>query len=264
MTGLKIARRSCVAFALLLLTGLFSTGCMYKYSHNRWYDFADIFELGAGVTTENPVSGPLPPAIGLHVQVTEFLNFGGVYFNGISAEIDGRGYFAGHEERLRVGCLPLQKIRITQDYEYGDKNYFKTRDTLWDRRLQSSPMRFMNKPAKELHYKSVDERWSKRGSPLFYRGWQYWGNTGVEVALCEPFLTHWGFDLRVLIDPSEISDFLLGWFGIDFKSDDMNDKEFDEYCEPCRKYHQALAEEAARKTAASMSPAVEVKKDEKK
>jgi len=229
MTVSMLTRRSTMFFLVLAMAGLFSTGCC-RYAHNRVFDAMDIFELGAGVTAENPVSGMIPPALGVHAQVTEFLNLGAVHFTGYSAEMDGRGLFAGFESRTRIGCLPLQVVRIDQDYEFGWENYFKKVDTKWDRRMSSTEMRFKNKAAKELNYKSVND-WMRHGAPLFYRGWQYWGNTGVELAFCEPFLTHWGFDLRVLVDPSEISDFVLGWFFIDFKQDDMNRAEIEEHCD---------------------------------
>jgi len=171
------------------MAGLFSTG-VADTRLNRVHDFMDIFELARALPLKTGERHD-PAALGVHAQVTEFVNLGAVHFTGYSAEMDGRGLFAGFESVLVLAvclCRSCVSIRITRRRE----NYFKKADTLWDRRMQSTPMRFWNKPAKELHYKSVSD-WLRRGSPLFYRGWQYWGNTGVEVALCEPFLTHLGF-----------------------------------------------------------------------
>jgi len=69
------------------------TGC--RYFCNRVSDFKDIGQLGAGISVQNPKSGPLPPSVGLYAQVTDFVRMGWVVFHGYSAEMDGRGCFAG-------------------------------------------------------------------------------------------------------------------------------------------------------------------------
>jgi hypothetical protein len=58
--------------------------------------------------------------------------------------------------------------------------------------------------------------------------------------LCEPFLTHLGVSLRLGFDPSEISDFVLGIFYVDFKGDDLT---ADEYA---AKRHPSRADSAAQ------------------
>lgn len=206
----------------LLTTAL--TGC--RYGNNRAADFGDIFQLGAGLTTENPDSGMLPPSLGLHVQATEFLNLGALHFSGVSAEWDGRGLFAGRESRTRVGIGPYQMVKIDQDYANGSENYFKKMETLWADRMSSPDMTFNGRPAKELHHEAMLSK--KEGAPILHRGWQYWENFNVEASISEPFLTHFGFNLRVGFDPSEISDFVLGWFTVDYKHDDLTSEEWDE------------------------------------
>lgn len=201
------------------------SGC--RYAQNRVADFTDIFQMGVGVATENPKAGILPPSLGVYVQATEFINLGAMHFSGVSAEWDGRGFFAGPESRTRLGFLPMQWVQIDQDYEKGSENYFKKVDALWTKRMNSKAMRWWNKPAKELEY----EYWAvplHEGVPIMHRGWQYWENFNVEASVSEPFLTHFGLNVRLGFDPSEIFDFVLGWTTLDFKRDDLNEGEFQE------------------------------------
>ena len=221
-------RRSHVRFSamavFLTLGCLLSSGCA-RYCSNRLHDFCDIFQAGAGITCENPGSGVIPPALGLHVQATEFLNLGAVHFTGNTAEMDGRGFFAGAESRTRLGFGPLQAVRVDQDYDGGHANYYKAPETPWANRMSSRNMLWGKKPAKSLTY----QYWANNmhmGAPLMHRGWQYWENLNVELALCEPFVTHLGFSLRLGFDPSEISDFIGGIFCIDFKRDDLTSEEY--------------------------------------
>lgn len=203
--------------------------CSCNYGNNRFFDFCDVFQLGAGVTSQNSKSGMIPPSLGAHVQATEFLNLGMMHFRGLSAELDGRGMFAGPESRTRIGFGPMQRIKLDQDYEKGVDNYFKDHDALWSKRLNSNKYRWNEKPAKELNY----DYWAGRmntGFPIMHRGWQYWEGMSAEVGICEPFVTHLGFMLRLGVNPCEVSDFLLGFFGIDFNGDDLTPEEFAEFC----------------------------------
>lgn len=199
-----------------------------RYASSRLADFMDIFQIGGGVTAENPVTGVIPPSLGLYVQATEFLNLGAMHFHGVGAEIDGRGMFAGPESRVRYGFGPWQRIQIRQFYDIGSENYFKKVDGAWTRRMNSKRMRWWHKPAKELEY----EYWAysrHEGMPIMHRGWQYWENFNIEACIAEPFLTHMGFNVRLGFDPSEIFDFLLGWTTLDFKRDDLTAEEYVEY-----------------------------------
>lgn len=197
-----------------------------QYVTNRVADLGDVAYAGVGVTAENTRSGIWPGALGVHLQATDFVNLGAVCFEGFSAEIDGRGLFAGPEKRFRAGLLHYQRMQVNQDYDVGYENYFKTTESLWVQRMKAFQMRWSNMPAKNLDYYMVEEE--IYGKPAFHRGWQYWGTWSLELAMSEPFLTHWGVDLRLGLDISEISDFLLGLVLIDFKRDDLNREEFEE------------------------------------
>jgi hypothetical protein len=220
-----------VSVSAILLCGVLAlSGCQYRYGANRVHDFCDVFQAGIGVTFENPDTGMLPPALGVHAQVSDFANLGGVHFSGLTIEWDGRGFFAGRESRTRLGFAPLQMVRIDQDYSTGRENYFKKSDALWTRRMNSRAQRWADAPGKELDYEFWADEFHQ-GAPLFHRGWQYWLNSGIEAAICDPILTHAGVDLKLGVDVSEISDFLLGILTLDFKQDDMTSDEFEEYAE---------------------------------
>lgn len=204
---------------------LATTGC--RYMANRYYDFRDVFQVGAGVTAENPVTGPLPPALGLYVNVTEYLHLGAIHFNGVVAEADMRGTFVGPQSTTQFGFLWWQQYQNYEDYKNASvMNSFKDAEFPWCSRLESVPLMYRGRPAKSLHY----EFWSmaaQRGCFLVPRGYQYWGATGVQLAICEPFLTHAGIMLKLGIDPSEFSDFVLGLACIDaLKHDDMTRDEY--------------------------------------
>lgn len=218
-------RRGHFLLALALLAVMATSGCT-RYTANRLADFGDIFQAGVGVTAENPHSGVIPPSLGLHLQITEFVNLGALGFGGLVAEWDGRGLYAGPEIRRRSGLLTYQSIQIAQDYSVGYENYFKRETALWTRRMNSHAMRKYNAPAKELDYGFYNEE--HYGYPLFHRGWQYWENIGLEIGISEPFLTHLGLHLRLGFDPSEISDFVLGFVLIDYKRDDLRPEEYEE------------------------------------
>ena len=201
-------RKNCLVAPALILLSLSLGGCTSRFMNNRAAELLDIFQVGVGYTTENHKSGFIPPSLGLHIQVTEFMNLGAVHFTGQSVEIDGRGQFTGPESRTRIGFGPYQKLMIDQNYVDGDENYFKKYGTLWSDRMNSAKLRLGSLPAKQLNY----EHWAlamREGYPAMHRGWQYWENTGIELSLADPFATHFGFNFRLGFDVSEISDFLL-------------------------------------------------------
>lgn len=212
-----------LSLLMLLVVAIGATGC--RYGKNRYYDFRDTFHLGAGLTAESSRS-IIPPSLGVYAELTDFIHLGAITHNGVTAELDLRGSYVGPESTTRFGFLWWQKLRRNEDYSRAHYyNYFKDRNTPWAARMEALDMRLKGRPAKQLHY----ERWANnysKGTALMHRGWQYWGYSGIEVAICEPFLTHWGVMARVGIDPSEISDFLLGFFLIDFKHDDLTEDEF--------------------------------------
>ncbi len=224
MTGhTRLARAGIWTMAVLTLM-LTVSGC--QYSRSRWDDFADIGQLGIGVTAENPRFGYLPSALGVYAQVTDFIPIGYLTYEGYSAEWDGRGAFAGKESRDRSAVLLFdQYVKIDQNYEKGSENYFKKTGSLWEDRMASDAMDWLDFPAKDLSM-SGEEFWG--GGPAFPRGWQYWETIGAEVAVCEPFLLHHGFTVRAYVDPSEIFDFVLGLATLDFKKDDLTVEEFNQ------------------------------------
>lgn len=212
---------------LFVLGALLNTmGC--RYMTNRYYDFRDTFDLGAGVSTENSVTGILPPALGLYVEATDFLHLGAISHYGYIAEVDMRGSGVYHEERARLGFGPWQALHLDQDYNGAAyKNYFKTPNTRWERWMKSVNQSLCGVPAKDLTY----DHWANHmqyGCFLRHRGYQYWEYMGGEAAICDPFFTHLGVYLRAGIDISEVSDFLLGWTTFDFKKDDLTPRMFAE------------------------------------
>lgn len=215
-------RKFTLALPVMLGMSLALTGC--RYASNRAADFHDIFQAAGGITAENPKTGMIPPSFGAHIQLSEFLNLGAIHFSGLVTESDGRGSFSGFESRTRLGLGPWQRVRIDQDYAGGSENYFKKLGTLWSDRMNSPRLRFANRPAKNLHYESL--LGPSEGTPVFHRGWQYWENISLELAISEPFLSHFGFHIRLGFDPSEISDFLLGFMSLDFKHDDLTEAEY--------------------------------------
>ncbi len=213
--------------ALLLVVGgmlLSITGC--RYATNRYYDFRDTFRVGVGATVENPVTGPLPPSFGLYLEATDWLNLGWITHNGYTAELDLRGTFVGPESMTRAGLLWWQMLRINQDYDNAEYiNPFKDRDFPWNHRMASPDYSFLGRPAKRLYY----DHWANfmnKGTSLLHRGYQYWEYTGVELAICEPFITHFGVMARLGVDLSEVFDFVLGFAYIDFKRDDLTPEEY--------------------------------------
>lgn len=214
-----------LGFVLIACMFVTLTGCS-RYVSNRYYDFRDMFHVGVGVTAENPVTGVIPPTIGLYLEATDWLQLGAITHNGYTAEMDMRGTFVGPESTSRAGFLWWQSIRKNEDYKDASYyNIFKNKDFPWCQRMESLDMRWKGHPAKQLHY----EFWSQHqteGIGLLHRGYQYWEYIGAEVGICEPFLTHMGLLVRLGFDPSELSDFVLGIFTIDFKHDDMTADEY--------------------------------------
>ena len=216
--------RLCGLWMILIAAWLSTSGC--RYLSNRYYDMRDTMNLGAGVTAENPVTGVVPPSLGLYLEVTDLLHLGAITFNGYAAEVDMRGSYVGPESSTRLGFLGWQRLRKNQDYDNAIyMNVFKDKTFPWCHRLESLGLKNNGAPAKRLHY----EHWAQhdfKGSWMRHRGWHYWEYVGFEVALCDPLLTHWGIMARAGFDLSEVSDFILGWFFVDFKRDDMTADEY--------------------------------------
>ena len=201
-----------------------------RYFSNRYFDLRDVADFAVGVTHEKPSHGIIPPALGVYVEVTDLLHLGAMSYNGTTAELDMRGSGVYREDRKRLGLLWWQAYYDDQQYDEARyKNYFKTEDTLWADWMRS-PLTYsymLDAPAKTLTY----DHWNddmQYGTFMLRRGKQYWEYTGAEVAICDPFFTHWGLMLRTGFDISELSDFLLGWFTLDYKRDDLTEQMYNE------------------------------------
>lgn len=198
---------------------------------NRWADFRDCFSFGGGLTFENKITGPVPPSFGAYLELSEFLHVGHLTHNGITAECDGRG--AGVYSELRhLRAFPwtspgseLWSIR-QGDYEPW-VNFYKDekRSAKWAARMAGDlSYQPPNAPAKNLVYRDAYRQEYHKGA-YYRRGWHRFMHTGAELAFCDPLFTHWGLTLRFGFDVSEVFDFMLGWFTLDFQEDDLRDDE---------------------------------------
>jgi len=211
-----------------------------NWLHNRWADFMDIFSIGVGATFESKIGGPIPPTIGAYVEATTLFSLGAITHNGGTIEWEGRGAGIYTESRTLYGLGPYRGWKINQ----GDNivNFYKNEveSKVWATRmeteLRSTALARVNRwladtelgnwcsvteisgdPAKKPIHRDKHFRTAFLGVP---RGWQTWEYIGGEIALCEPFLTHFGATVRAGVDPSELMDFLLGFLFVDFRQDD--------------------------------------------
>lgn len=214
-------KRVCL-FIFAVSTAVLSTGC--RYATNRAADFQDIFILGGGITTENDVTGPWPPSLGVYVQATDFVSLGANHFSGVSAHVDGRGLYAGPESRTRFGLLFWDWNWFWEDPELAAENYYKKPGTLWANRM--AELDVWDRAAKEAHQAILPTQ--DPAIRHYPRGWHYWETISAEFGISEPFITHLGVHFRAGVDPSEVPDFLLGLFMIDPKMDDLQAEELEE------------------------------------
>lgn len=194
-----------------------------RYFTNRWYDFRDLFHLAVGCSAENSQTGIIPYSFGAYAELTDFIQLGAITHKGKTAELDFRGSGVYLEDRTRFGFLMWQALRINQDYLTPNYvNYFKNSCTLWSTWMEDpvNCWKWADAPSKDLTYDTWRED-LQYGMCLFPRGWQYWGYSGIELAISDPLLTHMGFTVRAGFDISELSDFILGWFCYDYKHDDL-------------------------------------------
>lgn len=245
-----------LACAALILLG---SGCQGRFMTNRYYDARDTFALGAGITAEpdgvaSKFITPSPLSLGLYIEASDWFHLGAITHNGYTAEADLRGTFVGPESTTRYGFLWWQMLRKYEDYENAHyMNPFKDKSFIWCQRMESISMRTKRRPAKRLHY----EHWAlhrQEGTALLHRGKQYWEYAGIEGAISDPFFTHLGVMLKFGFDMSEVSDYLLGWFGVDYKHDDMNEEEY-EIFRAMRDGHYASSTPQATPAAPEPAPA---------
>jgi hypothetical protein len=234
---------------------------------NRLWDFMDIFSFGAGVTQTNPVTGPFPPSLGLYVQATDFVHLGALGFGGMVAEMEGRGLGVYDEVRMRWGIGPWNWWHVDQGRVVSRVNLFKDAELSaeWQRRMHADQALWVNDaPAKNLIHKvGTDDDFGTEENDvgrrrLFSRGWHAWEDVRVEMALCDPFLQHLGFTLRVGVDPSEFFYCLLGFVGLDPDQDDLRLSDvFVEDAAPAEVAPAAVAPAAAVPDQPALPPAQE-------
>jgi hypothetical protein len=261
-------------FIALSILPVATTGCTYL--QNRRDDLTDIFVLGVGGTVGG---GPVPSALGLYLEATEFLHLGGMAFEGYTAGIDRRGYGVAAVRETKLGLGPYHFWRIDEShvlanrYKSGAMAYWESRMGWRPERKQGpgplgpayplspSPMIGVGEQY-GLFHKANGSRgdWGEsahgqdRSIPAkrmrfldselgaFPRGWQDWGFLGVDIAIGEPFVLHVGVRARAGMDISQITDFILGILTIDIYGDDATAVEY------------ALADEAAEEPRADMEP----------
>jgi hypothetical protein len=167
----------------------------------------------------------------LYIEATEFLHFGGMAFSGIMAEIDRRGSAITHvNEDCRWGFGPFHKWH--RDEVYGPADRYKSGEMpTWEERMAAKSYE-THAFSDLLHVKEQSipaKRMRFEGDALgrYPRGWQDWGFIGVDLALSEPFLIHAGFRLRVGVDVSQVTDLLVGLFGLDLYGDDPTETEYE-------------------------------------
>jgi len=200
-----------LATAFIAISFLLSS-CAYM--NNRYYDFRDTMDLEAGATFARPKNGPkyiIPHSLGLYLEATQYIQLGAIGFNnmdtvGGNAGLDLRSTWTGKESRVRYGFGPWQKYTINQQGGYMDK--YKANSYIEE--------------SIDLCYRDNIMQGMWRTTP-FFRGRNYWEYIGVEAAICEPFLTHFGLKLRAGIDPCQIMDFILGWTTLDIYGDDLEE-----------------------------------------
>ena len=222
---------------------------------NRLADFRDMFYFGVGVTAENEKTGWLPPALGLHVDMP-FISVGGLEFHGAAVEMEGRAFGAYTFERRKLrGYGPYRrwdiqqvpgKVSFYKDPELSerwtermsDELAYTGKSDLYDflewlaiilpfkheyRRQEKIPAKVLIHPVKEEN----SYMWDNDGMISTVRGqrsgWHRWTYFGGEIALFEPVITHMGATVRGGFDVSEFFDFALGFVGIDFLRDDLQD-----------------------------------------
>lgn len=226
--------KSLSLMVLVSLMMLVSAGC--HYAQNRLDDFCDIFSLGIGGTVARDT--PLPPALGLYVEVTEGLHLGGMLYKGYMLELDRRGAAVTRvNEDTRWGIGPFHKWERDETYVAGNR-YKSDRMQRWEDRMmarQVKALAFDGKlhpkavkvPAKRMRFHDV-----KLG-PL-PRGYQDWGFVSIDLAICEPFLLHAGVRMRVGVDFSQFADFFVGIFGLDMYGDDARPGEYELHMQSSR------------------------------
>lgn len=238
-----------VGLVALLSLMCVAAGC--GYVKNVRDDLLDVgsFAIG-GVPPVVPFSegaqavGPLPPAIGVYVELTEFLHFGYLYKATGDIQWDRRSLGTMIDTRRKVGFGPFHSVTIKQEPICADA--YKTPGgpmEAWRQHMADLKDPLFQRDAKVLIYEPEEyapemevssyETYLRIASgsggggmaetdeslPFLYRGWQDWETISVEVAVPEPFLLHSGFYIGVGCDPSQVFDLALSLLCIDIYDD---------------------------------------------
>lgn len=208
-------------------TGVTSWTPRFNWFRNRIADFCDIFHLGVGVTHENPITGPLTPSFGAHLQVTDYGHLGYVLFGGAVAEWEGRGFGAYSEIRKISGFGPWKNWDVRQSP--GAVNFYKDpeRSRHWMARMYNEEGFTGESAHLVVHSGDGDRGHTWEDHP---RGWHNYAYTGFDLALpigipYTPIDSHLGIALRFGVDTSQVFDFILGIVGIDFWHDDLRESD---------------------------------------
>jgi hypothetical protein len=237
--GTRLLRGVLVSVVLAgLLLG--AAGC--GYARNVRDDALDCGTLAAGVVPpvvpfeEGPYAiGPLPPALGVYVELTEFFHLGALFKATGDLEWDRRGLSATVDVRRKFGVGPIHSVYIDQDPVLA--NAYKLPDSDmngWRQHMEELSDPLFNSPAKVLIYEPEEvslvdefseEEFVWKQLPWMSRGWQDWEVFSFEVAIPEPFVLHSGLYFRAGIDPSQVFDLVLSVFGLDLYGDAAYDVE---------------------------------------
>ncbi len=226
--------RAVAVVALAAGLALSAGGC--GYLRNVRDDVLDCGTFAIGVVppvvpgSEGPKAiGPIPPAIGVYVEATEFLHLGALFKATGDLDWDRRGLSVGVDVRRKLGIGPLHDIYIKQEPIWA--NAYKTPGgdmAGWRGHMRALRDPLFNSPAKTLiyepsetslieSYEGTDISW--QSLPWMHRGWQDWETFSLEVAIPEPFILHSGIYVRAGVDPSQVFDLVLSVFGLDLYSD---------------------------------------------
>lgn len=197
-----------------------ASGC--GYFKNLRDDAMDCAMIGGGVVPPvvpdgeggTKAVGALPPSIGLYIEATNFMHFGGLYKVTGDVEMDRRGLFTGIDKRYKAGLGPWHYV-VNHQYPVSANAYKMDDNEMdgWRTHMDELKDPIFNAPAKKLIFQTSYEQ------PYMYRGWQDWEMFSIELAIPEPFILHSGFNVRLGVDPSQFFDLALGIFGIDLYDD---------------------------------------------
>jgi len=234
---INLAGKRAIRTAGVLACGcvlLSTTGCGY-FKNVR----DDVMDLGTfAVGAVPPVVreddnyegvGPIPPAMGIYLQATDFCHLGALYKMTKDIEWDRRGAGVVKDARGKFGIGPFHHVRIEQEpiapNRYKDPN---SEMVGWHEHMARLGEPWFGIGAKDMIFEPqgyMPLPWDAGplgidGSlPWMPYGWQDWETISAEIAFPEPFLLHSGFYIRAGFDPSQLLDLLFSVVGLDLYQD---------------------------------------------